>query len=227
MIAPDSFMHVKWFGLLGTYDDGFAWAQLPEHANLPKLVLSLGSTIGSYSHVEAANFLRSLAWSLTPGDGEAGAGASPPKFLIGLDGTTNGDKVWQAYNDPEGYNRSFILNGLKHANGVLGYEAFAEDNWEIEGEWDEHEGAHIQYAIPGHDCVIEGVLFRRGQRVQVVQSTKFNAAQEKELWCAAGFKKLASWSKNNEYGELSPQLRRRILLISNARTAFLDFDLLM
>jgi hypothetical protein len=40
-IAPGSFKHVKCSGLLGMYDDGFAWTRLLEHASRPKVVFSL------------------------------------------------------------------------------------------------------------------------------------------------------------------------------------------
>ncbi|KAG9840946.1 hypothetical protein KCU98_g8950, partial [Aureobasidium melanogenum] len=59
-ISPSSFQYVKCHGLLGTYDDGLRWLQLESHATRPKCILSLGSTIGSSSGSEAADFLGSF-----------------------------------------------------------------------------------------------------------------------------------------------------------------------
>ena len=87
-----NYKHVRCFGLLGTYDDGFDWLKRPEIKDTPKLVLSLGSSIGNFNRSDAAEFVRAIASTLEPHD----------RLLIALDGCQDGEKVYHAYNDREG-----------------------------------------------------------------------------------------------------------------------------
>lgn len=132
-------------------------------------------------------------------------------FVVGLDGCTDGQKVWRAYNDPEGLHKRFIANGLKHANRVLGYEAFEHGNWKVEGCWEEAKGGHFQYVIPQEDCKIEGKSFSKGQLVKVVQSTKFNPQQRKELWTKAGLENVSDWSQSSGYSEYLCHLTHKLM----------------
>jgi uncharacterized SAM-dependent methyltransferase len=45
------FEHVVCHGLLGTYDDGLEWIRSGCNASWPKCIMSLGSSIGEYTHV--------------------------------------------------------------------------------------------------------------------------------------------------------------------------------
>lgn len=45
------FEHVVCHGLLGTYDDGLEWIRSGCNASWPKCIMSLGSSIGGYTHV--------------------------------------------------------------------------------------------------------------------------------------------------------------------------------
>lgn len=83
---------VRCLGLWGTYDDGLDWLQLPENAKKPKTILSLGSSIGNFPRDDAAGFIKQFAAILGPQD----------TFLLGLDGSQDGEKVYHAYNDVDG-----------------------------------------------------------------------------------------------------------------------------
>lgn len=60
-VPPGTFEHIKCHGLLGTYDNGRAWLQRVENVHRPKCVISLGSTIGSFSRVDGRSFLSSFS----------------------------------------------------------------------------------------------------------------------------------------------------------------------
>jgi EasF-like predicted methyltransferase len=118
-LSPSGYRHVRCHGLLGTYDDGRAWLSEAINVDRPKAILSLGSTIGGLTRIEATAFLHE--WSSTlQGFGKRGKS----QVIIGLDGLTDGATVWSAYNDFAGDNRRFVMNALSHANSDLGYEAF-------------------------------------------------------------------------------------------------------
>ncbi len=208
-IFPGTFKHVRCHGLLGTYDDGRKWLQRPENLHRPKCILSLGSTIGSFTRPEAAEFLSKFAASL-----DCKVSSHDPQHavessvLIALDGCMIGEKVYRAYNDAQGLNCSFILNALDHANHVLGYEAFRKSEWTIRGEWNAAAGSHDQYLVPLQDVAFDGRDFEAGKRIPVVSSFKYDVKHKAQLWKAAGLIEKARWTKSNgSYGE-SPTLAR-------------------
>ena len=88
---------------------------------IPLHIMFLGSSLGSFSRTDAASFLRALP--LRPGSGDT--------LLLGLDHDNEKDLIEEAYNDPKGYTRRFIFNGLRAAGRVLGDETiFDEDKWD-------------------------------------------------------------------------------------------------
>lgn len=202
-VPPGTFKHVRCHGLLGTYDDARIWLQRPENLHRPKCILSLGSTLGSFTRPEAAEFLSKFAASL---NGKVSSlnpqHAVESSVLIALDGCMIGDRVYRAYNDAQGLNRSFILNGLDHANRVLGYEAFRKSEWTVNGEWNAAAGSHDQYLVPLQDVAFEGQHLEAGKRILVVRSVKYDNKQKTQLWKAAGLIEKARWTKSNgSYGE--------------------------
>lgn len=90
-------------------------------------IMFLGSSIGNFPREEAASFLRSLP--LRPGAGDT--------LLLGLDHDNEKHKIEEAYNDPKGYTRDFIMNGLKVAGRALGDDKlFDESKWEYVNRYD-------------------------------------------------------------------------------------------
>ncbi|KAK4546669.1 hypothetical protein LTR36_001887 [Oleoguttula mirabilis] len=190
-LGPSNFKHVRCHGLFGTYDDGQAWLSKAENAQRPRCVLSLGSTIGSFTRAEAGDFLGTWATTLRPSDDSQVEGEAPPSshndghIIIGLDGSKDGDRVFRAYNDRPRANTRFILNTLDHANDVLGYEAFKKQDWDVEGEWDAEGGRHNQYLVPRTNVKFEDIQLEAGERVFVVHSHKYDEAEQSQLWQAS------------------------------------------
>jgi uncharacterized SAM-dependent methyltransferase len=59
---------------------------------------------------------------------------------LGLDHDNETTKIETAYDDPKGYTRKFIMNGLKSAGIALGNEQmFDEDKWQYVGKYNEKE----------------------------------------------------------------------------------------
>lgn len=175
-VRPDDYQHVKFRGLYGTYDDGLAWLKLPENAARPKLILSLGSSIGNFTPSNAASFLKSFSVVLGPHS----------KMLIGLDACQDEDRVYHAYNDREGKTREFYLNGLDHANVVIGKEAFRLEDWDVVGEYDKIEQRHQAFYTPLVNVTIEDVYIRAGERIRFEESYKYSSSQSADLWKVAG-----------------------------------------
>ena len=194
------YRHVRCHGLFGTYDDGLAWLKKPENLERPKCILWLGSSIGNLNRIEAANFLSGFTSILGPQD----------TMLVGIDACQDADKVYHGYNDCEGKTHRFVLNGLKHANRLIGNEAFKEEDWEVIGEYDADAGRHQAFYSPVRDVTFEGILIRAGERVRIEESYKYSAVQSTRLWQAAGLMPRAKFSdKTGEYSKPCLQLHFR------------------
>ncbi|KAK4241955.1 hypothetical protein C8A03DRAFT_11784 [Achaetomium macrosporum] len=186
------YKHVRAHGLLGTYDDGRFWLKEPSNASRQKCILSLGSSVGNFDREDAAAFLKTFADVLGPGD----------TMLIGLDACSDPAKVYHAYNDKEGLTHEFILNGLRHANRVLGETAFIENDWRVIGEYiyDSEGGRHQAFYSPIRDTTVRGELIRLHERIQVEQSLKYSPAEAEVLWKRAGVVEIGQWRHSEEYG---------------------------
>ncbi|KAL2786247.1 hypothetical protein BJX66DRAFT_328694 [Aspergillus keveii] len=187
-VSSGIYRHVRCFGLLGTYDDGRTWLQHPDLQSRPKTILYLGSTLGNFEKVDAAEFLASFA-------------QADCSFLLGLDGCKDEERVLKAYNDPDGVNHRFVKNGLKHANRILGHEAFDLDKWRVAGDWDAEKGAHNQSYFPRVDVSLEGVQIPAGRKLLAVRSHKYDAEDRDALCKRAGLHVLDSWSSQNDYSK--------------------------
>ncbi|KAK6957405.1 Ergothioneine biosynthesis protein 1 [Daldinia eschscholtzii] len=188
-----NFRHVRCHGLLGTYDDGREWLRRPQIASKRKCVLSLGSSIGNFHRDEAASFLRGFADVLQPAD----------SFLIGLDSCTDPSKVYHAYNDRYGITHRFLLNGLAHANKVLGHKAFDLNDWQVIGEYvyDIEGGRHQAFYSPPHDTIVLGETIKAQERIQVEQSLKYSEEGCRNLWRSAGMIEADRWmTEDEDYG---------------------------
>ncbi|KAI0161669.1 C-type lectin protein [Hypoxylon sp. FL1284] len=188
-----AFRHVRCRGLLGTYDDGREWLTSPQIASKRKCVLFLGSSIGNFHRDEAASFLKGFADVLQPAD----------SFLIGLDSCTDPSKIYHAYNDKDGITHSFILNGLVHANRILGHEVFELGGWQVIGEYvfDDEGGRHQAFYSPVRDTVVLGEAIKAQERVQVEQSLKYSREGCRNLWRSAGMIEADRWmTQDEDYG---------------------------
>ncbi|OOF90644.1 hypothetical protein ASPCADRAFT_409902 [Aspergillus carbonarius ITEM 5010] len=193
VVPPGTFRHVRCFGLLGTYDDGRDWLQLPEIRSRSKTIISLGSTLGSFQRPDAVDFLASFVGN---------ASGSNTSILLGLDGCKDPERVLAAYNDPEGVNCRFIKHGLERANEVLGYEAFDHEKWSVMGCWDAEHGSHNQYYLPLDEVDLGGVTVPVGRSILAVQSYKYDADDRDELCQRAGLDLVDAWTSEHDYNVL-------------------------
>ena len=187
------YKHVHCRGLLGTYDDGLAWLKEPANLGRPKCILWMGSSIGNIDRTEAAAFLKGFSDVLRGQD----------SMLIGIDACQENDKVHQAYNDKWGTTHRFILNGLMHANKLMGKEVFRKDDWRVIGEYDESAGRHQAFVSPVRDVLVEETLIRSGEKVRIEESYKYSLLQSDELWRRAGVKVRARFgNRSDDYRKL-------------------------
>lgn len=83
---------------------------------------------------------------------------------------------------------NFTSNGLKHANRLLGYEAFNPDIWEAIGQYDRQGSRHQAFVVPNTDVTVEGAHIKKGEKVRIEESHKWPLRRAERLWYEAGAK---------------------------------------
>lgn len=222
-VSPGTFRYVRCHGLLGDYDAGLEWMQRFETAARPRVVLSLGSTLGSFTRSEAADFLGRFAHALN--HRVNGAVKSEPLMVIGLDGCKDKEKVWHAYNDAEDKNDEFNRNALDYAAKFLGQDVFRQDDWDRRGEWNKELGRHEQYLVPRKDIWFQGRCLKAGNKIFLVASHKYDGEERQKLWSGAGLSELKGWqTQEHKYGRF-PHLSSDIdFTLTIRRTIFVIYE---
>lgn len=184
LIAAPTHSYVKCSGLLGTYDDGLEWLKTPQVSGKAKVVMSLGSSIGNFSRRDAAMFVNDMADAA----GEHGA------VLLGIDACQDPSRIYSAYNDRDGVTRDFTLNGLQHANTLLGRQEFDVPAWRAIGHYNQERGCHQAFVCPAFDTTVLGVKIAAGEKVRIEESFKYPGRDLTRLWKRAQVKEILNWS---------------------------------
>ncbi|KAF1955820.1 hypothetical protein CC80DRAFT_492772 [Byssothecium circinans] len=189
-VPTEGYKHIQCFGLHGTYAHALEWLKSPQMSARPKTILWLGSSLGNFKRHEVPPFLSGFRAAIKPGD----------TMLIGIDACKNSDKVFHAYNDREKVTREFTLNGLKHANRLLGETVFNLDDWDTIGEYDVENGCHRAFVSPLKDVEIDGVRIAKGERLRIEESYKYSRKETERLWDEAGLVENSVWcNKTADY----------------------------
>lgn len=191
-ISTSDYDYVRFHALHGTYDDGIAWLSEHQNERKPTCVMTLGSSLGNFSREDAAAFLASIAGVLLPGD----------SLLVGLDACQNTEQVFRAYNDSEGVTERFYRNGLEHANKLLGGKVFSQEDWKVNGRYNEVLGRHEASYESIHDIPIGKFTFRKGEKLYLESAHKYSPEQSEALWRSAGLISQVSYGES-DYREFS------------------------
>jgi EasF-like predicted methyltransferase len=175
-LSTGSYSFVRFHALHGTYGDGLAWLSEAQNKDRPTCVLTLGSSIGNFDHDEAAAFLASIAAVLEPGD----------SLLVGLDACQDPERVFRAYNDSKGITENFYRNGLEHANTLIGSKIFKQEDWAIEGLYNEMKDRHEASYVSLKDISTGRFSFHKGEKLHLENAYKYGQDQSDLLWRSAG-----------------------------------------
>ncbi|KNZ73198.1 Meiotically up-regulated gene 158 protein [Termitomyces sp. J132] len=182
-------------GLCGTYDDGLKFVLEGDEAQLPLHILFLGSSLGNFSREEAVEFLGSLP--LRAGSGDT--------LLIGLDHNNDKAEIEEAYNDPQGLTKEFIMNGLRAAGTALGNEdMFKQKNWEYVNRYDSGRRQHEAFLRSKCDHRVEDpsspaqFLFLKDELVKIEQSYKFSESDAFSLFSGSNLRPIQRWTDSSK-----------------------------
>jgi L-histidine N-alpha-methyltransferase len=154
-----------------------------------KLVLYIGSSIGNFELMEAAQLLSRLRHALNPGD----------HLLLGTDMRKREEILIPAYDDPAGVTARFNLNLLARINRELDGE-FDLDQFAHRVVWNRKESRiemHLEslraQAVAINALEME-LKFAKGERIHTENSYKFTAAMLEALWGNSGFTHQQTWA---------------------------------
>lgn len=185
-----TYQYVSFRALHGTYDDALSWLQQSRKDGQTTCVMTMGSSLGNFTREGAAGFLANFRKALT----------TPDFMLVGLDGCQDPERVFHAYNDSPGVTEKFYRNGLSHANDVLGYEAFKQDEWRIEGLFDDKQKKHQAFYVALRDIETPDFTFHKGEKIHLEDAFKYSVAESDQLWHSAGLVPQMTYSnKSNDY----------------------------
>ena len=194
-------------GLRSSYEEAFPALRSgdllgrPSKANgdgsarsVKRSLLWLGSSLGNFDRAGSKDFLRRLSdEAMDVGD----------TLLIGIDGCEDAAKIELAYHDPAGVTERFILNGLTHADRLLGGQGLLRpERFEYISRFNTDIGAHeafvrakMRVVLPasvtgrGADIVLEA-----GEVFAIEKSFKFDATESHELFDHARLRLVQTWS---------------------------------
>jgi EasF-like predicted methyltransferase len=188
-LNTDAYQYVSFNALHGTYDDALQWLSTSNDQDQATCLVTMGSSLGNFARESASKFLSDFKSVLRPSD----------LILVALDACQQPQRVFKAYNDSQAVTEKFYRNGLTHANSLLGYEAFKQNEWQPEGRYDEKLDRHHASYIPLTDVITKDFSFKKGERISFEEAFKYNSIQSDELWHESGLVPQAAYG--NEAGD--------------------------
>lgn len=119
-------------------------------------------------------------------------------MLLGMDATTDAERIWNSYHDPGGLFGRFMRGGLEHANRVLGAAWYRPEDWEVVGVMSGEYVMHRFVFRARRDvrCEAPGgvtIEFPEGHEIDCYEGFKYQPEEMARQFEAAGLKQLGMW----------------------------------
>lgn len=190
-LGPSSGVRVH--GLVGTYEDCIAWlAGNPWPRKQVDLVtlLWMGNSVANYSQSDASSLLGQFAHAVQ------GAGV-PCQFLVAVDACQQESRILEAYDSNQEAHREFILNGLRHANSIMGHEMFSSDEWSCVCRFnaDDHTLRVYYTCCTDTELTVDGqqLSLANGSRIEAITSGKWTVGDVQQIAKRAGLQVRDQW----------------------------------
>lgn len=178
-----NYQHVRCFGLWGTFEDGFEWAKSISGA---RIFLSLGSIYSNDTFGRAVRYLKTCVGVMRAQD----------LMLIGIDCSKDLDAVWASYHDSDRLFDTFIRNGFRYSNVVVGGQWYRDEDWEVRGVLKQRPVQHkfVFRAVRDVDHPSLGLRFKIGTEIECYEGIKQTSELMARQFSSAGFHQLAMWT---------------------------------
>lgn len=182
---PGLSVHPVW----ADYTRPFSLPTLPPE--IPRVAAFLGSTIGNFTPLEAADFLRRVARGL----GKGGV------LLLGVDRRKDPAVLNAAYNDSQGLTAAFNLNVLTRLNREFDAD-FIESRFRHRAFFDAEASRiemHLESLVDQRVRVADvRVSFEAGETIWTESSYKYDRVRLDQLAAASGFTRSTLWADARE-----------------------------
>jgi EasF-like predicted methyltransferase len=192
LFPPTGSSGIRIQGLIATYEDCASWLQRsPINGTGSRTTLMwLGNSMANYTTSPAASYIRSFL----------STGAS---LIVAVDGSRDEAEIARAYEGPA--NQKFVLNGLAHANELLGSQVFDPRDWSFRGRWNEETWMHESFYVAERDLVVtiwgERFEFKKGDVMRSIRSGKWPRSKMVSVCEEAGGAVVDYWTDEKEsYG---------------------------
>lgn len=189
-------------GLLGTYDDCATWLKQDAKLTLaPLTIVWLGSSIANLDMLEARDLLSRFV------------GLSPRnrRMIVAVDGCAEEQRIRRAYDLAGGQSRQFVMNGLCHANRIIGSEQFCNTDWIFQGSYRRSERTFYSSVVALRKVTLNfhGVhaTIEKGEEIVLIKSAKWSAKHLSGICKTAKVHVSDSWSNPHGYGQYGAVLR--------------------
>ncbi|KAI8625006.1 histidine-specific methyltransferase [Xylariaceae sp. FL1651] len=187
--------NMRAYGLWGTFDDAHAWlSQFHSDQWHPRYFCSLGSQLGNDYYSETVRVWRKWATLFDKND----------RFLVGLDSTSNIQRLWDSYHDADGLFETYIRNGFKNSNYVLGTKWYKHEEWDISGEVTHNPTIHRFVLTARKDVEIHSLdpssskasvkKFAKGDRIHCYESFKYSQETVLRQFAESAYDVRSIWS---------------------------------
>jgi dimethylhistidine N-methyltransferase len=182
----DEYPALEILALAGEYDAGLE--RLGRERSAPKLVLWLGSSIGNFTHAEAARFLARVRSRMSEHD----------RMLVGADLRKPPSVLLKAYDDDDGVTARFNRNLLARINRELG-GTFDLAAFRHEARWNEGAGCVEMHLVSTRAQTVTvaaldlRVAFQFGESIHTESSHKYSVEELDALASAAGLSVEHRW----------------------------------
>ena len=129
-------------------------------------------------------------------------------MLIAMDRRNDPSEIAKAYNDSQGWTNKFIMNGLVHANHVLGATVFDPSKFEYHDRYNDVEGRHESYyrskvaqtlTIPSADGTKDlTASLEEGELIHVERSHKYSTREALDTFEGAGLRVVQKWTDSSD-----------------------------
>lgn len=128
-------------------------------------------------------------------------------MIIAVDGCQSQEQILRSYNNNK--SRDFVLNGLSHANQLLGSDVFLWTDWGFAGRWNADSWMHESFYVAQRDLTLqisgEIIHFKKGESVRAISSGKWPNLKFAAICQEAGVQIVDSWANQEDsYRKDSP-----------------------
>jgi EasF-like predicted methyltransferase len=194
----DNAQYVKLQGLFGTYENCINW--LAGHADVDMhktaTFLWMGNSIANLKRSEAGSLLAKFVRACETLNINC-------QFIVSVDGCQDECKILAAYDTTKDPLRNFVLNGLHHANAVMGNEIFHPRDWTCSHEFDADDHTlRIYYtALRDVECWINGktIMVHAGRNIPAITSGKWTKSDILQLCASIGLRVVHAWQDSERF----------------------------